>query len=453
MLNTFDGARRKAPGSWPPALCLGRWGAIVLLLGTLLGTNGCTLILGATGAVIDAAVITSPIWGPGVVNREKQKFIQRDVGVLLPAAQIIAEDRSTLSGAEPSVLVQPFDGPPETRKPLDHYFPWLGMAPLVPYANAQVDVTAATPGRLPDHFAGPSTGETRTLRFPLSSFPDSLRPTEGASVSGNVRKVASALAWEQLVSIDPSKEDLAVAYCKSNRERYLFGVTVLAQEVLDRSLTGRVALQMPQATGRYGFAPIQVPAGLVDPDQKPPDQKGHADIRFGRLMDVEVVDCPPTVEFSVVSGNECQAVVPPVAYQVTGSAAGYPVASAEQIVVTGQIRALRLEISNISYGVTYLGAHLLSLFGLPLSSNRLAMELDVLARRGGDRTPVLERSYSLATRRRTVSLYYGGRFAEDLNEELMGQMEEAFRQFAAELEPLARATGPVASAASERGSR
>jgi hypothetical protein len=73
------------------------------------------------------------------------------------------------------------------------------------------------------------------------------------------------------------------------------------------------------------------------------------------------------------------------------------------------------------------------------------MELDLRAHRGGDYTPVLERSYTFETERKTTSLYYGGGFAKELNGELMEQASVAIAQFAVDLQPLVQSSGPVAA--------
>jgi hypothetical protein len=176
-----------------------------------------------------------------------------------------------------------------------------------------------------------------------------------------------------------------------------------------------VRVQIPESAGRFRLSPagscipcFDIPA---TPENECDDYRG-GNIRFD------------------VKDGDCVAQVPGSHRCVVARTMGYPKADASTVIITGKVKSFRVEVSNISYGVTTIGANLLSLFGLPLSSNRLVLELDVEARRGGDSEPFAVRSMELATQRRSVGIYYGGDFAEDLGRELEDQLAGELARFA-----------------------
>lgn len=427
----------------------GRLLAAAFLATAWLGSSGCTVLLAAAGAVVDTSVITSPLWGPGMYNRTKLEKVQKDVALPGNDGVTVATELSDLTEPDSPILIRPLEGPKQDKGDDTHYYRWLGMVPFVPYSSRSVPVWKAQSGKIPAEFAGSTGGEAKQIRFPLSRFPEAIRPSEETGVVGQSRDAAEAILRGELVSFPPTERELTVAYynslCSSKsvlvfsgpetaelakgdpqalcdvlhtKTPYLYGVTLFTQDSLQKALpTFRVALQVPRASGYF-----ELDQSAANPSVQPTRAIGYG-----------------------IVGDDCIVTVPPTAYRLVGRTDGYPTPAPSQIVVSGQIRSFRLEVSNISYCLTYIGADLLSFLGLPLSSSRLVMELDLRAHRGGDYTPVLERSYTLETERRTTSLYYGGDYAKELNVELMEQASIAIAQFAVDLQPLVTSSGPVAA--------
>jgi hypothetical protein len=391
--------------------------------------SGCTAVgaaVGATaGAAIDMAIITSPLWGPSVVNSEKLGNVERHtaIGPVPNPWEHVSSAPNPASESTPDVLLRVFQGPESGRDQEPGYYSWWAFLPLVPYANRESIVERAWNGETPaennvEVQGLPSEG-AREIRIPLDRLPEGLRPSADGAISAQTRAAVLDIVRGEIASLTPSPSEYAFAYHDSQGDTFLFRLSAFARDRLAQELgPKKVRLELPAMAGRLA---------LVMPgkrrDQYPPKPEWE---------DREQEETCEDVVLSV-SGDELVTVVPSTNLRVFAFARGYEPPADGQVVVTGRVATLRLEVSSISYCVTTVGANLLSLLGAPLSNSRIVMTVELEARRGGVAEPLLVKSETVETSYKAIGLYYGGDYAQELSVELADGVSKILAEFAAGL--------------------
>jgi hypothetical protein len=382
------------------------------LLGViLLGSSGCTAIFAAAGAVVDSVVITSPLWGPSVFERNKLDRVQRQSslppdGLEGPGAFAA---NSTLSPHDSlHVGVRLFEGAESPREP--RYFSWLSAVPVLPYTRTNSIVTQSRATAVTqDYISMGNRGMVVT--FPLARIPEPMRPGQDpADMTPPCRETIENLVRGEMASRSPTAEELADSLWAVHRDKAAFQLTFSAQKALENQFGKHKALfEMPELAGCYRFP------GFLN---KPP--------AFVLKDDIAITLLP----------NE---------FQIVGRTLGYPEIARPHVSVSGRVVDLRIEKSQICYGLTLIGTNLLGWLGAPLSSNRLVIKFHVTAHQKPGNELLLFREYELATPRKVIGIYYGGDFADDAYSNLHAQITDSMRDFARELAILAPLRGLTAS--------
>lgn len=409
MSNLGGTVCRKTGNQNPGRAFLKRLACMASLALVLLGSSGCTAIFAAAGAVVDSVVITSPLWGPSVFERGKlDKAQDAPLVSLSDEIKMFASNSTLTSGDSFHVGVRLLDGSESPREP--HYFSWLSAVPLLPYTRTDCFVTRSRGTVMTQDYMAYGS-RILPVSFPLSRIPERMRPgQDSADMIPPCRETVENLIRGELAARPPSTEDLTVALWAAQSDKTAFQLTHLVYQAMENQFgKGKVLYELPDLTGGYRF----------------PGFSGT----------------PP----AMVMGNECLVNLNPFEYQIVGRTLGYPEITKPHVSVSGRIVDLRVEKSQVCYGLTLVGANLLGWLGAPLSSNRLVIKFEVMAHQKPGNFLLLIREYELATERQVVSVYYGGDFAQDANTELAIQIAETMKDFARELAELAPVRGLTAS--------
>jgi len=439
------------------------FGAAIALVANAMFLSGCTAIGalagGLLGACGDTLAVTSPFWGPGTGEKN---CLENQAGKIAIATAPTAEDAPAkvctfTRDTTPPITLRLFTVPPVESSDEDSYFSWWGALPLVPYYTTEVPVRQAHEQAFPFSFTGVPTQESQRVKFPLERLPEGLRPKSSVDIAGPVREaLLSALKWE-IVSQTPSRADCASALWDARAGAFSLRSTLLARRIFAEELgESRIAIELPGLDGQHQFRTGSASSNLENALNASLEDalcSGGSCSRIseysGSGLGMKVrqrslgggnaqEDDARDILFSMENGA-CTALVPGRHILVRATTRHYSTPSPGQIVVTAKVRSIIIQRTRLTYGITLPLSNLISLFGVPNSRNRLAMELELQARQGPEGKEVLSRTYEIKTAKRFVGVYYGGKMGAQFSEEMAVAFGERLREFAKELKTVSPA--------------
>jgi len=413
-------------------------------------STGCTVLIGGLGAlggaVIDTALVTSPLWGASALEKSE---LEKTAGNLQaarmderarPESQWALDSQSTpticvrflLAPNEPALCAERNSLP----KPRQRYFSGWDAVPLALYHKSRLDLTRAWTHSLPMTFTGEPESLVAEVEIPRERLPEGLRPQKREEMEMATQKrdaLTNALNWE-LRSRSATPEQGALGLWDAGRDSTAFQMTLLAREAIAAELpASQVAVAVPRIAAAIRITPSFNSSFNTSGDAKKDKKDSCADCSPDTRLPQPTRTDSKGILFSF-SENGYLARVLPGRYSVHGAPNPYGKPASDQVVIEGRLRAAHIKRTRLLYGVTLPLANALALFGAPISSNRVVMEYDLAAWTGGEtRIPLLERTYTIKTDSRWVGIYYGRKIERSLEPQAQKELRAQMRAFAAEL--------------------